>query len=473
MIQFHLGRIPVRVHFSHLLLSLVLAVLWQDSFAGPNGWPGRILRDRTSPEYGQTLVVYGLMFVAMVFVSVLVHELGHAVVARAWGYRPVVELVSLGGRTFPNANETIPWHKDVLLTLAGPFFGFGFALLLLAIRKAIGAPSEPIAFAFKALLAMNIGWGVLNLIPVYPLDGGKISVAVLQRIFGKKGFLIAQGLSLALSVGAALLWLSWGGYFGALLFGMWAFQTFALIQSYRRGQLDPTAPRHPAELAFTQAQALYQQGKRSESQRLAEAILSSDISPALRSKVHHLLGWIALKDGEGRPALDHFSQVNRDPVENKALAAAFSLIGDDVRAASFWELSSREAPSDATLLHEWAGALLRLDQLDRVRHLPGVELKRAFDCASRVPFIRGDYAAAARLGEQSLALTPDAETAYDAACARAHLGERDAAVRLLTRASELGFRDAGYAESDADLAALHGYPPFHTWLDALRVSAAS
>ena len=66
---------------------------------------------------------------------------------------------------------------------------------------------------------------------------------------------------------------------------------------------------------------------------------------------------MALKEGEGRRALDEFSQVQGRPIEPQAIAAAFSLIGDDARGIPLWEQAARQT-RDPTILHEWAGALV-------------------------------------------------------------------------------------------------------------------
>ena len=204
----------------------------------------------------------------------------------------------------------------------------------------------------------------------------------------------------------------------------------------------------------------------------AEALAAQDTSPPVRSRAHHLLGWIALKEGEGRRALDHFSQVQGRGVEKQALAAAFSLVGDDARALPLWQ-QAYESSRDPTILHEWAGALLRTGQVEQASRLPGVDLGKAYACAERVAFLRGNFTRAAELGLSALDRHPSAEAAYDVACALARAGELDRAVLVLERARDLGFRDAEYARTDADLAALHGHPGFERWLAALGKSASA
>ncbi|MFP2910450.1 TPR end-of-group domain-containing protein, partial [Pyxidicoccus sp. 3LFB2] len=196
------------------------------------------------------------------------------------------------------------------------------------------------------------------------------------------------------------------------------------------------------------------------------------LTPAAASHAHHLLGWVALKEGQGRPALDHFSQVQGLPVEPHAVAAAFSLVGDDARAVEWWK-QAWQVSADRTVLHEYAGTLIRLGREPEALKLPGLDPAAAYTCAERVLFIRGAYSEAAAVGEAALRHTPSPTIAYDAACAFARARNAPDAMRMLRRATELGFNDGAYAASDADLAPLHGNADFEAWLTELRQSAAS
>jgi hypothetical protein len=243
--------------------------------------------------------------------------------------------------------------------------------------------------------------------------------------------------------------------------------------------VDAVRPRPASEVTgphaetLALAQAALEGGRLEDTHRQALSVLEpGDAGPAAESRAHHLLGWVALKEGKGRAALDHFSQVHGRPVETHALAAAFSLVGDEPRAVTFWEMAWREGAS-RTVLHEFAGSLIRLGRVSEALRLPGLEPALAFTCAERVLFIRGAYSEAAQLGEEALKHVPDATLAYDAACAFARARHVSDAMRLLRRASELGFRDADYAASDEDLAPLHGHPAFESWLTELRESLAS
>jgi Zn-dependent protease len=461
MLRFRLGSIPVEVHPSHLLVSVALGLTFQPR-----------LNSQDPSYYGQVFT-HVLSWVVIVFVSVLVHELGHALASRAFGYRPSIALVWLGGHTQPNAPGPIPWHRDVLLTFAGPLFGLLLAVAAWGLRNAVAGQSPGAYAFFNWMMIANISWTVLNLMPVLPLDGGRISTALAMRLFGPRGFLVAQGFAVLVSMGVVALAIMVNQTFVAIFFALYGFQALRMmVDAFRATPGDEMTGPHAQTLA--QARAALDAGQLEDARRLGVSVLEAS-EPAgqdAESRAHHLLGWVALKEGKGRTALDHFSQVHRRPVEPHALAAAFSLIGDDGRAVGYWELAWREG-GNRTVLHEFAGTLIRLGKVNEALRLPGVEPAAAFTCAERVLFIRGAYSEAAALGEQALQHAPDATIAYDAACAFARARNVSDAVRLLRRASALGFRDAAYAASDEDLAPLHGHPAFESWLTELRESPAS
>ncbi len=466
MLRFRVGSIPVEVRPTHLLIGALIAWSWVPAV-------------RAGELHLALLGLLGGIFV--VFVSILVHELGHATVARLYGYQPEIVIEWFGGHTQPNAPGPIPWLKDVLLTFAGPLFGFGLGVVSAVAFFVLGAdlqasleqsPSAPllhqILFVF---MAANVLWAVLNLMPVLPLDGGRISHAVLTRIFGRHGVLFSQGIALLICVGLV----TWGARTGsmilAIFFALWGWQAVKLLVAYFKGGSGSALTPPPSDLAFAQAAALFHQGSYTDARRAAEQALEKDTTRDAAGRLHHLLGWVAVKEGRGADALDHFARVDTHTVEPHALAAAHSLAGDDLRALPLWELSYRTA-RDRTLLHEWAGALIRQGRASEARRMQGVDLLEAYRAAESVLLQRGQYADAARLGEEALREVPRPELAYNAACAWARAGDPGSAQRLLERAAELGFRDASFARQDPDLAAVRQSPWFDAWSERLQGSAA-
>jgi Zn-dependent protease len=448
VLRFRLGSIEVVVHPAHLLFALALGL--------SAGRPGDV----------STAEVVGV-WVVLVFLSVLFHELGHAVAFRAFGYRSTVQLVLFGGITTPETDQPLTWGKDVVCTLSGPAVGVALGLLCLVLHPR--ASSALIEYTLEVGTWTNLVWAGFNLLPILPMDGGRVSRAVLGRIFGRSGVAGAYALGVLFCGGVAYLLFrtGWGGPVTLVFLLLFAAQNFqGLMAAWR------TAPDAPAPPQLIEAETLFRSGEWARARALASVLLDGELAAATRSRIHHLLGWIALKEGEGRRALDEFSQVQGRPIEPQALAAAFSLIGDDTRAIPLWEQAARQS-ADPTILHEWAGALLRHGDVRAAAAVPGVDLATAYERAERVAFLRGAYSEAARFGEESLARRPSAARAYDVACDYARAGDLRRAMALLVRARDLGYSDREAAMGDPDLVPLAGEPAFQEWLSSLQKSAAS
>ena len=477
MLRFRLGRISVHVHASHVLVS---ALLGYAQLPGPAAaatfsaaWPYPQLANPSHPDYLRTAVLYVLMWMGLLFLTIFVHELGHALARVAFGERPSISLAWLGGHTHGEVNAPIPWQRDALQTAAGPLAGLLLGFGAWALRTQVGGFSEVGDFFLRWLVWTTSVWTVLHLLPLLPLDGGRLLATLSTRVAGQQGFLASQGLALVVCAAVVAFSAALGHpFWGLLFFLLYGLRPLRLLSAGLRGErLVPPSSDEPQVQALQQARQALEAGDLEEARRLAEQLLEKeDTAPEVDSQAHHLLGWVALKQGQGRAALDHFSQVHGRRVEPQALAAAFSLVGDEPRALALWDMAWNETHSP-TVLHEYAGALIRSGRVRQALGLQGIDPAAAFACATRVLFLRGAYSEAAEVGERALDHVPRADLAYEAACAHAQARHRDDAVRLLRRATELGFSDAAYASSDADLAPLHGHPGFESWLTGLRESA--
>ncbi|MFO0596779.1 MAG: peptidase M50 [Myxococcaceae bacterium] len=464
MFRFRVASIPVNVHLSHVLICGFLA--W--TFLGwkVSGWPNDVLSVPQHPLHGRTVVLVTATWTFFLSLSMLVHELGHALALRVFGHKAEVQLVGLGGRPLPGQADGLEWWQELLMLLAGP--GATLALAIAAGLVALIATPEPLRYFARGLFFGNLTWTVLNLLPVTGLDGGGLSTVVLSRLFGRPGFMLAQGLAVAFA-GLLLVWALLSGQpLLAVLVVFMVARTLVMVLAFQRGELQRLAP-HPLNEVIERAEALYREKKLQEARVIALGVLEAAQTPALlRSRAHVLLGWIALKEGNGRQALDHFSQVQGLEVPLHALAAGFSLVGDELRAIPLWARASQAMPNDVLLKHEWAGALIRGGHEATARQIPGLELKRAFSAAERVLYVRKDFEHAARVAEDGFKAVPDPELAYTAACDWARAGKIEEAMRLLTLASQSGYRDADGAETDPDLRDLRHRPEFAAWLNGLK-----
>ncbi len=172
-------------------------------------------------ELGASLAVW----VAVVFVSVLVHELGHAFTLRAFGYRPAVLLHMVGGLTSWRPEEELPPARRVASTLAGPAVGFALAATAWALRTQLGVGARG-GLAWDGLtwlLVVNVVWGVFNLVPIRGLDGGQAVGGFLELLFPEKGRMIAEGVYVVTGVAAIAV---------GIWQGLWLLAIFAAVLTF-------------------------------------------------------------------------------------------------------------------------------------------------------------------------------------------------------------------------------------------------
>jgi Zn-dependent protease len=231
-LHFRLFGVPVRVHPMFWLLSAIL------------GW-----------DWIHLGVLYVVLWVACVFLSILVHELGHVFMAQAFGNRSHIVLYSFGGLAIRNRIEPYRWQR-IAVSFAGPLAGLLLYVLVWLFDTYTRPRIDPeggmpvLGAAVYMLLFMNLVWSLLNLLPIWPLDGGKISQEVLTGLSPGNGLRLALGISFltaaVLAVHALmsangrplLTFLPVGDVFMALFFGMLALESFWMLQQTGRGYGD-------------------------------------------------------------------------------------------------------------------------------------------------------------------------------------------------------------------------------------------
>ncbi|MCL2626881.1 MAG: hypothetical protein FWD46_08750 [Cystobacterineae bacterium] len=458
MLRFSIAKIPVEARGSHILFSFLLAYLLAQSAPVPP-------------------VAAVLSWAAIISLSVLVHELGHAFTSLAFGYQPSIVLIAMGGYTLTPAEKPIPWLKDVALTLAGPLAGYLLAALFVLAAYVLPDNSPPtLHYVCHSFIWANLVWSTFNLVPMGPLDGGRIATLFFIRLAPKRGLLYAQTLGLLCGIPILVWALQHQSFFMAFLVGAFMLRSLQLVvELLRHGP--PAAPPLPhtgpssgsPSQELLVIEKLLQEGAFTEGLRQAQNLLAGPLPPAENTRAHYLAGWLSLKTNQGRKALSHFSQAEGMEIPPQAMAAAFSLTGEDERALPLWETAATLS-ENPILLHEWAGALLRLGRVDMVRAMPKVRLAKAYLCAQSVFRLRGEYAQAAEAAEASFHLEPQAEVAYEAACNHALAGDEAGALRMLALAAQNGFNEPQKALEDADLFRLRHHPEFQQWVASLPSS---
>src|SRR5687768_16227639 len=194
VVRFRLASVPVRVTPSFWLIALLMAM--------------------SRPE-----VELAIEWVVVVFVSVLIHEMGHATAARVFGLAPRIELHGMGGTSYYRAPEASHASRKILVTLAGPGAGFVFGGLVYAWTRVAPPPEAGslIETIQRDLLWANLGWGLVNLIPILPLDGGQVARQLLMAAFDERGARAARAISVLVSVGLVVGALAMGWRWAAFL----------------------------------------------------------------------------------------------------------------------------------------------------------------------------------------------------------------------------------------------------------------
>jgi Zn-dependent protease len=204
-----------------------------------------------------------IIWVACMFLSILIHEFGHVLMGRLFGTRGHIILYGMGGLAVGSSALPNRW-KRIAVYFAGPLAGFILALAaavaLIAVRVLDTFDLHPLLdHALWVLVGINIFWGILNLFPIWPLDGGQISRDFLGWISPARGIRISLGISftvagllainsLAAMAGRPLIpfW-PFGGVFSAILFGLLALESYQAMQMEESGEARPWERRDPWE----------------------------------------------------------------------------------------------------------------------------------------------------------------------------------------------------------------------------------
>jgi Zn-dependent protease len=231
MFSFRLGPFPVTVYPQFFLGAVLLGTMRGLDF----GW--------------QMLV-----WIAVVFISIVAHELGHAAVGRLLGGRPEIRLEMLGGVTYPQLRARPSSSRQFLLSLAGPVAGLMLGAAALALTRAMPlAEGSPASLATRYIIETSIIWAVFNLLPILPLDGGQMMLAVIEGVRRKPSETIASWVSVVVTLAAAALYFRFFGFslWMILWFGSFAFQNFTRAQAASRSAPLPAGapPIDPLEQA--------------------------------------------------------------------------------------------------------------------------------------------------------------------------------------------------------------------------------
>ncbi len=202
------GKIPIRIHPFFWVLAGIIGWLSSQSVLGTFLW------------------------VFIITYSVLIHEFGHALTALVFGQEAEISLVAMGGLTQRRGRELKFW-QDFLVVFNGPLAGLLLFFIALQINTYLLSEQSSIVLRYivQVTIYVNLFWSIVNLLPVQPLDGGRLLSICLEGFFGLTGLKIALFLSMLISVCVGVFFFVFSN---VLIGAFFLLLTYESYQNWRR-----------------------------------------------------------------------------------------------------------------------------------------------------------------------------------------------------------------------------------------------
>ena len=434
---------------------------------------------RIEPFFVLVAVLFGMQFetfdyiaawVVIMFVSILVHELGHGFALKFFGRPSSIVLHGFGGVTVRTDRTPISKVRNIVVSLSGSLT----ALVVLWLPARFALQTDAAEHAFVDWLSTgslnwwwilyyvafaNLWWSLANLLPVRPLDGGNVATQLI-------GLSRARWLSIAVA-GTVAIWLLVErpqDDFAPIFLGLLAFMNLMEIRAERRGDrmntFDVDAPEGSAPT---------KRGRRARRPHLhalpgmapPPSSATPPTAPVDSARVEQA-AWAALSAGDHQRARALVERLRGATEVSPFLTPAVALAsGSQELAVDLYEQAWRARPQGpsqlvATELLGRTGAAVQVAER-LVRDPAG---RDAAGTLQTHLHYAGCYQAAAEVGQIVAGAGPSTppQTAFETACSWARAGEVDRAVDWLERAADAGFRAPSLVDGEPDLALVRSDP---------------
>ncbi len=231
---FRLGGIDVKVHFTFLLLLAFFAFLYYS-------------------QGGISAALDGVLFILLLFACVLLHEFGHALAAKSYGIKtPDITLLPIGGVARLERMPDKPF-QELVVALAGPLVNVVIAGGLFVVMGGRGDFAQMTEFdvanvdLVTRLFAVNILLVVFNMIPAFPMDGGRVLRAILAS---RMSYARATQTAATIGQGFAVLFGVLGLFFNPFLIFIAVFVWLGASQEATVAQLRDVSSGLPVSSAM-------------------------------------------------------------------------------------------------------------------------------------------------------------------------------------------------------------------------------
>lgn len=207
MISFSLFNIPIRVL--------------------PWFWVTMVLIGASSGADSKQALFNILLFMIAGFISVLIHELGHALTAKHFGKRPEIVLQAFGGyAAYSGAPLSRP--KSFMVSAAGPAIQILLGVIAFAIYKQADGISSQAKYFLWVLALISLFWAIFNLLPVIPMDGGRMLETALGPQRQRLTLKISMGVAIAIALLSVVIFP--GSILIPLFMGFMAYESYKALQ---------------------------------------------------------------------------------------------------------------------------------------------------------------------------------------------------------------------------------------------------
>jgi Zn-dependent protease len=410
-----------------------------------------------------------LEWLVVVFISVLFHELGHALVGRRFGLSPQITLYSMGGLTSWTEVTEISPAKNLAISLAGPAAGFLLGGICFVAGPAVltAVPSELFTVAYHDLIWVNIGWGIFNLLPILPLDGGHVLVTLEGWLTKKRDRIISHAISLLACFALVYLAYMLGSLWVAIL-GIWfgySNATFLLnrVKASRDNKL---------ESKLEEARKAITTGNFDAALAISSEIQKKALTDQMRSEASRLLIFIFIKQNRHKEAEEELTRFNGLFGSEHFLQGMLSYEKGEMLQAipdlkkAFDQSSDYQVGlmlSQALMAEKRYAEVLDLCQLSVMSpSLLPLSLNLQIDA-----FQNDQFEISGKAGALAYEQKPDPNVAYNAACAFARASDSAQALVWLERAIASGFSDKNLLATDPDLQSVRSQPGFDRLLERI------
>jgi stage IV sporulation protein FB len=277
-----------------------------------------------------------LIWMFVIFISVLVHELGHAITSMFFGQKPTVALVALGGVTSYQGKPLKFWQQFVVV-FNGPLFGLLLFVFSALVLKANIFENMAVISILQVMKWVNLFWSLVNLLPILPLDGGQLLRILLEGFFGLRGLKLSLFIGMLVAIVLSMFFFILQQFLIGAIFFLFAYQGF---DSWRKARFLTKSDRNEQfDQDLKDGQIALEQGKKQEAKELFAKVRNETKSGMLNVTATHMLALLEMESGEKHRAYELLLSIKKH-INDETLCVLHELAYDEKNFSLVTELST-------------------------------------------------------------------------------------------------------------------------------------